>query len=126
MKRGGPLARRTPLRAAKPLRRTAAPKKKARPKAETLRIYGTPEFRDFLHSHPCLWCGRTTGIEAAHLRGNGGTGRKDDWTSTGPLCGVCHDRHDRRTQESLWFNPAQRTSILQRLEKFHQRFREEI
>lgn len=119
------LKRRTPLQAKTPLRRTAAPKKKARSKAETLRVYGTPEFKAYLHASPCLWCGRMTGIEAAHLRGNGGVGRKDSWTSTGPLCGVqypyvgCHARWDRACAEKLWLTDVQRTSILLRLDAFH-------
>jgi hypothetical protein len=103
-------------------------RRKSRPASETERIYGTPEFRDFLHSHCCIWCGRS-GVEQAHLRGNDGTGRKKDWTTTGPLCGAravflsgipcCHDRFDRTCAERFWFTDAQRTSLLLRLDAFH-------
>lgn len=117
-KKGTSLARGKPIR------------KRRRSKADTERVYGSKAFRDYLHAHPCLWCGRA-GVEQAHLRGNGGTGKKKDWTTTGPMCGRktsgdgslyypgCHARWDRTCAENRWFTDAQRTSLLLRLAAFH-------
>lgn len=108
----------------KSLPRKSPPKKRPRSKAETLRIYGTSEFRAHLRQHPCLWCGRAD-VAQAHLRGNDGKGRKKGWETTGPLCNPkfefpgCHRRFDRDCEEFLWFTDAQRTSILIRLDAFH-------
>jgi hypothetical protein len=122
MKRTARLSRRSPLKAKAPIR------KRRRPASETERVYGPKAFREFLHDHPCLWCGRS-GVEQAHLQGNDGMSRKKGWETTGPLCGAravflsgipcCHDRFDRASQPRFWFTDAQRASILLRLAHFH-------
>jgi hypothetical protein len=57
---------------------------KHRTPEEADRIYGTPEHRAWMKRQPCVICGRTPS-DAAHLT-NGGTGRKDDWERSLPLC----------------------------------------
>lgn len=61
-------------------------KKKPRKKAETLRIYGPPGYVEWCKSQPCVACFDRSGSEVAHIK-TGGTGRKDEWTRTVPLCG---------------------------------------
>lgn len=77
----------------KPMARTRM-KKHARPKSETLRIYGPEERRAFVNSLPCCWCGKEGETENAHVV-TGGTGRKSDYTNIAPLCRVCHREYDQ-------------------------------
>lgn len=80
-------------------------KSKKRERNDPARIYGPKAFRDFLHSEACLGCGFHR-VEQAH-RFTGGTGRKDSWKRTVPLCSPrivgglggrfeigCHRRYD--------------------------------
>jgi hypothetical protein len=114
-----------------------APKapKKRKPDA-SLRIYGTPEFKAYLHSHPCLWCGVTRPIEQAHF-GKHGMGKRLDWTRSGPLCGAfsvpqpkgtyryvgCHNRLDRRScLPETWFTAEERHTLELRLRAFHEAY----
>lgn len=56
---------------------------------EDARIYGPPEFRDWLHAQPCSvcgWRGEPEEMQQCHVK-TGGTGRKDEWTRTFPGCG---------------------------------------
>lgn len=78
---------RSPLKASqKPVKRSAI-KKKPRPAKDTDRIYGPPEFREYLHASPCMLCGiQGDMIQQAHIE-TGGMGRKSGWEKTGPLCG---------------------------------------
>jgi hypothetical protein len=70
------------------------PKKSARrvkPRTpdEDLRIYGPPEFREWLHAQPCAvcgWQGKPEQMQQCHAR-TGGTGYKGPWTETFPGCG---------------------------------------
>lgn len=66
------------------LKRSAI-KRKPRKKSERERIYGPKGYVEWIHEQPCVACGWTPS-ECAHIR-TGGTGRKDDWTRTIPLCG---------------------------------------
>lgn len=69
-----------------PLRRTGKLKPKKRTKSERERIYGPPGYVEWCHAQPCIACGVVGFSEVAHV-GNGGMGRKSDWTDTVPLCG---------------------------------------
>lgn len=82
-----PIARKTPLRSTRPIRR------KPRTKADTVRIYGTPEHQAWLRAHGCLGCARAgTEDRPHHLHhtANGGKGRKADASTLVPLCWGCH------------------------------------
>lgn len=57
---------------------------RARKAANLERAHGSPEFRVWMKTQPCVVCGRTPS-DAAHLT-NGGKGRKDDVARTVPLC----------------------------------------
>lgn len=79
------------MRSAKQLRALVAPAKsrikpKPRTPAEDLRIYGPPEFREWIHARPCLICLLPGFTEQAHAKGDGGA-RKADWTLSFPACG---------------------------------------
>lgn len=66
-------------------------KKKPRSENERERIYGTLEFRDWLHRQCCAVCGaQAVFTEQAHAVG-GGAGRKAGWRQTFPMCGVRRD-----------------------------------
>lgn len=67
-------------------KRSESPRKRPRKKSERERIYGPPGFLDWIHEQPCIACGVAGFSEVAHIR-TGGTGRKDDWVRTVPLCG---------------------------------------
>jgi hypothetical protein len=102
----------------KPLKRSRI-KQRGPSKAETERVYGSNAFRAFLRLTPCLCCGVVRPIEQAHF-GKHGTGKRNDWRSTGPLCGAftigavtypgCHARLDRREMPKgvEWFSVAER------------------
>src|SRR5690242_17786713 len=70
---------------------TAKPKgikKNAKRAAKRLaRTHGPKVFREFTKEQPCKACGRLWHSENAHVLGNGGMGRKKDWTTVAPLCG---------------------------------------
>lgn len=98
------------LIAARTLRSSSgALKKKAkkRDRNDPARIYGPKAFRDFLRAEHCLGCCRRLNIQQAH-RFSGGTGRKDGWQDTIPLCGPrpldagfyrgCHRSYDGAKQ----------------------------
>lgn len=59
-------------------------KRKPRKASETTRAHGSPEFRSWMKTQPCIVCGRTPS-DAAHIT-NGGMSRKDDVSGTVPLC----------------------------------------
>lgn len=91
MRRSAPPRRKSPLRSGPSrLKRgkraglAKMPKRKKRSAAETERIYGSQEFRDWLHAQPCAVSGRRGNIEQAHVR-NGGMSRKADACWTIPL-----------------------------------------
>ena len=102
-------------------------KRKPRKAEDSERVYGTQEFRDHLHATPCLGCGQSgkTIVQQAHF-GKHGTGTKNDWTRTGPLCRVsflsgkdgCHNRWDRRASARDWFTARQREIIEARQRDF--------
>ena len=82
-----------------------------RSRAESLRVYGPPEFREWGYRLPCLVVGCRTWdyrpghskvMEQCHTR-TGGTGRKSDWTDTVFMCWRHHDESGRgvRTFESV-------------------------
>lgn len=118
--------------APKPERKAKAPKRLQRTRMkrrkrnveETTRKYGTEAFRDFLHATPCLGCGRRH-PEQAHF-GKHPMGRKNDWTRSGPLCGIhgqdCHGRLDRRETRLPWFTEEERDLLERRLAAFHARW----
>lgn len=118
MLRKSRLKPRGPKYAAKHARTLAA--KRKRNAADARRKYGTQAFRDYLHDTPCLWCG-VFGVEQAHF-GKHPMGKKNDWTRTGPLCGVwgqdCHGRLDRRETRLPWFTDADRALLEHRLAQF--------
>lgn len=63
-------------------------KKNAKRAAKRLaRTHGPTVFREFTKQQPCKACGRLYHSENAHVLGNGGLGRKKDWTTVAPLCG---------------------------------------
>lgn len=78
--------------------------KRAPDAEETTRSMGTPARRKFVRSLPCAACGIERYSQNAHLLGNGGTGRKEDHTTIGPLCAPhphvgpfsegCHNAYD--------------------------------
>lgn len=79
-------------------------RKKPRKPSETLRIYGPPARRAWMRTLPCSACGVVGYSEGAHVLGNGGTGRKADYQTQAPLCGIrfgtptiigCHITYDR-------------------------------
>lgn len=85
LRRKSPMSpRRVPLSAGSGGLARSPMKKKPRPAKTTLRIYGTPEHREWMKEQPCLICGRTPS-DSAHLK-NGGTGRKADAALCVPLC----------------------------------------
>lgn len=123
------MRRKTPLRArqastlrSKPLTRNTALKKRRQSRQQTERVYGSAAFRAWLHLTPCLWCMVTRPIEQAHF-GKHAMGKKNDWRSTGPLCGPfmvgsvayagCHARLDRRemTPGTKWFTATERKML---------------
>ena len=59
-------------------------KRKPRTPSETLRKYGPPERRAWMKQRPCVICQRRP-CDSAHVK-SGGTGRKDDYTRTVPMC----------------------------------------
>lgn len=115
MKRSAPLRRQAPLK-------RSAMKKRRQSRQQLERIYGSQEFRDHLHTSPCLWCRVTRPIEQAHF-GKHGVGKRNDWRSTGPLCGAfrvgpvtypgCHARMDRREMPKgvEWFTATERMML---------------
>ena len=86
-----------------PIRRTRI-KHRPKSKALMLRTHGTPEHRAWMKEQPCLICDRTP-CDAAHLK-SGGTGRKDSYTRSVPLCSTIvaagysghHDEYDAGKQ----------------------------
>lgn len=68
------------------LQRGGKPKAKKRTPEATERIYGPPQFREWLHNQPCILCGIEGYTQQCHAQ-TGGKGRKDDWTRTFPACG---------------------------------------
>lgn len=85
---------------------TPAPKPPKTKKPDpSLRKYGTPEFKAWIHGQPCVLCGITRPIQQAHV-GKHPMGKKLDWTHTVPLCGPfvvgryqwegCHARFDQK------------------------------
>ena len=58
-----------------------------RSKAETYRIYGSPERQAFVRSMGCHICGAEP--ELAHTK-SGGTGRK---ANADTICALCHSHH---------------------------------
>lgn len=86
MKRGGPIARRTPMPRGGPVK-ARNPKRRA---ANHARAYGPDERIAFVKGLRCvvLACARQP-IEVAHVV-TGGMGRKGDASLTVPLCTVHH------------------------------------
>lgn len=104
MKRSSPPTRKTPMKRGGRIKPNAT-----RAKVRTDRTHGPKSFRAFTAQAPCSACGILGYSQAAHLLGNGGMGRKQDWTTIAPLCGPhptasggicpgCHARFD----ELLW------------------------
>jgi hypothetical protein len=57
--------------------------------------FRSPAYLDYVRSLPCCSCGKTSGIEAHHIKGRGhlsgaGLTAPDTWAM--PLCGECHSR----------------------------------
>lgn len=78
LKRGGSLARRTPLKARNPKRLASAWSK----------AYGSSEYLAFVHAQPCVVPGcEETRIHAAHVRSRGAGGT---WRS---VVSMCRDHH---------------------------------
>lgn len=73
---------------------------RARKAANLKRAHGSADHRAWMKRQPCVVCGRTPS-DAAHLK-SGGTGRKDDWQHTVPMCSTIveagysghHDEYD--------------------------------
>ena len=91
--------------------------KAAKQRAEFERKYGTPEFQAHLHASPCLHCGRRPPVHQAHF-GKHATGKKNDWTKTGPLDELCHNAYDRRASRAYWFTASERQLIETRQRQF--------
>lgn len=94
------------LRRNSPLRSSGKPGRKPRKASETVRIYGSDERIEFVKLLPCEGCGIEGFSENAHVCGNGGTGRKADYTTIAPLCGRkgptlpgCHFLFDEKPWE---------------------------
>lgn len=85
MKRGGPLARRSPMK------RGGRIKPKKRSADDYARIYGSPERVKWIASRPCACCGG--GPCQGHHVVNGGAGRKADARFVAPLCAACHRQY---------------------------------
>lgn len=77
--------KRTPLQRHTPLAR-APMTRKHRPKAETQRIYGDEDRREWVKSLPCCVCGRTPCDNAHTPHPSAGMGRKADASAIVPLC----------------------------------------
>ena len=76
-------------------------KRHPRPEAETLRIYGTPERREWVTRQPCAVCGVTPSVNAhAGPKGSKGTGYKAACCWIVPLCQTHHDEYDGRSSPS--------------------------
>lgn len=105
------LTRKKPIKRCGPLRRTAM-KKRRQSRAQLERIYGSPEFRAWIHSLPCQLCGVVGFTQQAHV-GKHAMGKRLDWTHTTALCGPfsiaadhahgksramegCHQKFDQR------------------------------
>lgn len=74
----------------KPMKpRTKAIRPKKRTKAETERIYGSPDRIAWSKAQPCVACGATP-TAIIHVK-SGGMGRKADASDTTHLCDPCHD-----------------------------------
>ena len=61
------------------------------------------EYLEHTRQQACLWCGKTTGCEAHHLKvaGQIGTAYKaDDWLCI-PLCSECHRRYHQYGKEQF-------------------------
>ena len=66
--------------------------------AEKRRIYGTKERIAWFKTLPCVICGTPGPCDMAHSV-SGGMGRKADYTTLVPLCGVCHrEQHQMGTK----------------------------
>lgn len=105
MKRGGPLQRKTPLKATAGLK----PGGKLRPRSTTRRSLGTPDPRwrsraylDWVKRQPCVLCGKPAD-DPHHLKGTGnlsGAGlTAPDWAAM-PVCRAHHD--DIHRAPALW------------------------
>lgn len=107
---------------------------------ERARIYGPPEFREYVDAAPCLvrlcptlpWEWRPDGRsyrEMCHAR-NGGTGRKADWVWCFVGCWRCHDQSARRrtfedfNQGRLEVGGVVVPTLLQAAVATHQHFRD--
>lgn len=80
--------------------------RKPRKPAQTERAHGPAEFRAWMKSRPCIVPTCTAQpCDSAHVH-SGGTGRKDNWTRTVPLCSTRvedgyqghHDQYDNAKQ----------------------------
>lgn len=127
MKKGGPLRRHSRLQSGGRI------KTKKRSNVEEARVYGPPGFKAFILASPCEGCGVVGFSVRAHVCGNGGRGRKKDWTTIAPLCEVrprmlpgdgrgqsmypgCHFLYDNHKLELNGPQMAQRTQ-----ERWHAR-----
>ena len=108
------------------IKRSGPPKRKARTASERQRIYGPKSYVPFVKSSPCAHCSVEGYSETAH-NGNGGMGRKKDWTETMPLCGPrkltsgnwyegCHAKFDRH--ELVGFDAEKAVTATQ--QSFHE------
>lgn len=77
-------------------------KKQSRPKAETLRIYGSVERRLWMKAQPCCVCeafGMAQDGESHNAHTEvGGTGYKADAHTIVPMCRLHHQMFDERTE----------------------------
>lgn len=103
-------------RSTKPILRTAVKRNRKKEAARLLRTHGPVAFRKWIHGEACAACGVVGFSVAAHVQGNGGTGRKRSWKTVTALCltrvvpivtnGVlrpleiagCHERFDDQTK----------------------------
>ena len=69
----------------------------ARTAAQTLRIYGPPERREWVTTRACFLCWAVPSVNA-HIGSKGaGMGRKADYDQIAPICARCHgDIHQGR------------------------------
>lgn len=88
-------SRRAPIpRGTKPIRKSPIKHNAKRAAKRLARTHGPKAFIEFTKEQPCAACGIVGYSENAHVLGNGGLGRKKDWTTVAPLCGpTCADRY---------------------------------
>jgi len=75
-------------------------KPKRRSAAESERVYGPPERREWVTTLPCAACGLIGYSQNAHVLPNKAKGKKGDAKGIAPLCSdaspyCCHGRFDR-------------------------------